>query len=73
MLSGGEHLRMALASEVLSIDEDEVVLSTGEGDEAVPNDAVFAMIGREAPLDFFRRSGVSIRGEWRLGTWVSFG
>ena len=52
---------------------NEVVLSTGEGDEVVPNDAVFAMIGREAPLDFFRRSGVPIRGEWRLGTWVSFG
>ena len=48
------------------------MLSTGEGDEAMPNDAVFAMIGREAPLDFFRRSGVPIRGEWRVGTWVSF-
>ena len=73
VLSGGEHLRMALASEVRTIGEEEVVLSTGEGDETMPNDAVFAMIGREAPLDFFRRSGVPIRGEWRVGTWVSFG
>ncbi len=31
----------------------------------LPNDVVFAMIGREAPLDFFRRCGVRIRGEWR--------
>ena len=33
--------------------------------ETLPNDVVFAMIGREAPLDFFRRSGIPIRGEWR--------
>ncbi|MEM7229275.1 MAG: 4Fe-4S binding protein, partial [Planctomycetota bacterium] len=32
--------------------------------------AVFSMIGREAPLDFFRRSGVHIRGEWRWPAWV---
>ena len=30
------------------------------------------MIGREAPLDFFRRSGIPIRGEWRLSTWLGF-
>ena len=67
VLSGGEHLRMALASEVKAIGEQEVVLSTGEGDEAMPNDAVFSMIGREAPLDFFRRSGVPIRGGMARG------
>ena len=38
----------------------------------VANDVVFAMIGREAPLDFFRRSGVHITGEWRPMTWVAF-
>ena len=25
------------------------------------------MLGREAPLEFFRRSGIPIRGEWRAG------
>src|SRR5258708_11186247 len=30
------------------------------------------MIGREAPLDFFRRSGIPIRGEWSAKTWLSF-
>ena len=29
--------------------------------------------GREAPLDFFRRSGVPIRGEWSPRSFVSFG
>ena len=39
--------------------------------ETIPNDAVFTLIGREPPLDFFRRSGVRIRGEWRATTWIS--
>ena len=31
----------------------------------LPNDAVLTLIGREAPLDFFRKSGIAIAGEWR--------
>ena len=54
---------------------DTEVLLDGE---TLPNDVVFAMIGREAPLDFFRRSGIPIRGEWRpityigLAAWLAF-
>jgi len=33
---------------------------------------VFVMTGREAPLDFFRRSGMAIAGEWRKRTWAGF-
>jgi len=33
---------------------------------------VFTMLGRAAPLEFFRRSGVPIRGEWRTSTKLSF-
>ena len=33
-------------------------------ENAIENDSVFPMIGREAPLDFFRKSGVHIRGDW---------
>ncbi|MEA2736598.1 MAG: NosR/NirI family transcriptional regulator, nitrous oxide reductase regulator, partial [Humisphaera sp.] len=36
----------------------------------IPNDAVFTMIGREPPLEFFRKSGVKIRGEWRVANIV---
>mgnify|MGYP003324825207 CR=1 FL=1 len=45
-------------------EDEEVVL---------PNDAVFSMIGREAPLEFFRRSGVEINGELRAKDWWGFG
>ncbi|MDP6037212.1 MAG: NAD(P)-binding domain-containing protein, partial [Candidatus Latescibacteria bacterium] len=68
----GDSLRLVLGSEVKAIGEGEVVLSQGGVEETVENDAVFTLIGREAPLDFFRRSGVPIRGEWRVGTWISF-
>lgn len=57
-------LDLRLATEVRAIEPGHVVLSTGE---RVDNDVVFTLIGRAAPLDFFRRSGVPIRGEW---TWA---
>ncbi|HXV75171.1 MAG TPA: 4Fe-4S binding protein, partial [Candidatus Polarisedimenticolaceae bacterium] len=34
---------------------------------SLDNDVVFSMIGREAPLEFFRRSGIRIAGEWTPG------
>jgi NosR/NirI family nitrous oxide reductase transcriptional regulator len=61
-------LRLRMASKVKEIRPDSVVLDN----EAISNDVVFVMIGREAPLDFFRRCGIAIRGEWRAKTWVSF-
>jgi len=48
-----------------------VVLDTRGGTEEIPNDAVFEMIGREAPLDFFRRSGIRIAGEIRPMGWAA--
>jgi len=42
-------------------------------EESIPNDNVFALIGREAPLDFFRRSGIPIQGEMRPAAWAALG
>jgi len=53
-------------------DDDTVSVQTDEGVETLPNDALFTLIGREAPLEFFRRSGIPIHGEWRTQTKVSF-
>ncbi len=64
---------LMLPSQVVEIREKEVVLEDGEGQATtLPNDVVFSMIGREPPLDFFRRSGVPIRGEWRVKTYICF-
>lgn len=58
---------------VKEILEGEVRLVNEDGkDETIANDVVFSMIGREPPLDFFRRSKVSIRGEWTGGKLAGF-
>ena len=57
-------INILMKSVVKEIENDDVTLIDRDGNEITfPNDAVFEMIGREAPLDFFRRSGVKIRGE----------
>ncbi len=57
-------ISLLLSSTVKAIEEERVLLEDADGREvALPNDAVFTMIGREPPLDFFRRSGVKLRGE----------
>jgi NAD-dependent dihydropyrimidine dehydrogenase PreA subunit len=44
----------------------------------LPGDAVFVMIGREAPNDFLRRSGIAVPGErpfgrgWTLALFIAF-
>ena len=58
-------------SNVKEIRENEVVIiDSDKNEKTIPNDAVFSMIGREAPLDFFRRSGVKISGELGISGWV---
>lgn len=66
-------LRLMMGGKLKTIREREVIITDSQGvDRTIENEAVFAMIGREPPLDFFRRSGVRIRGEWRRRTWVGF-
>lgn len=67
------HIHLLLGSKVKSIGETDVTLTDAQGkDTVLPNDAVFTMIGREAPLDFFRRSGVRITGEMGVRQWGAF-
>jgi len=65
-------LRLLLPSKLKKIEPARVIITTGEKEEEVlDNDIVFAMIGREAPLAFFRRSGIHISGEWNWGRKIS--
>lgn len=75
-LSDGDDLKLIMPSVVKEISDDEVVLvhegKSGGGsgeEETIENDYVFALIGREPPLDFFRKSNVRIRGE-RTWWWL---
>ncbi len=59
---------------VQEIQPGHVVLVHADGhEERLPNDTVFTMIGREAPLGFFRRSGMRIAGEGRPLSWIAMG
>lgn len=65
---------LAMSTQIVDIRDDAVDLKNADGNvETLPNHIVFSMIGREPPLEFFRRSGIPIRGEWRPKTYISFG
>jgi len=75
---GGTHppgrVTLRLGTQVKAIEPERVrITGAGGQEEALPNDAVFTMIGREAPLEFFRRSGIRIAGEMRAGAWLALG
>jgi thioredoxin reductase/ferredoxin len=61
---------IVLNSTVAGIEQDAVTLKTKAGEERRANDFVFTLIGREPPLDFFRRSGIAIQGETKLAGWL---
>lgn len=64
-------LKLMMASTVERIEPERATLRDSAGDEqSVPAQAVFTMIGREAPLGFFRRSGLRINGEWGWQGWL---
>ena len=65
-------LTLALGTEVTRIEPDKVYLKNS-AEMALPNDVVFTMLGREAPLEFFRRSGIPISGESTLPGWIALG
>lgn len=55
---------LRLVTSVEEIRPGEAILREGDGiGQAVPADAVFVMVGREAPADFLRRCGVGVQGE----------
>ncbi len=64
-------IALRLPSQVKQIAADHVTLKQGEATVSIPNDVVLRLIGREAPLDFFRRSGVPIHGERNWRWWVT--
>jgi NosR/NirI family transcriptional regulator, nitrous oxide reductase regulator len=77
MKAAGSHapgsVRLLLGTQPVRIDPESVTLRNDTGSATtIANDVVFTMLGREAPLEFFRRSGIPIRGEWKTATWVSF-
>jgi len=69
----GGSLSLFMGSALKSITPTHVVISIDGKEQTIPNDVVFTMIGREAPLDFFRRSGIKISGEFSTVNYVGMG
>ena len=66
-------LKRMMESEVKEIKEDKVVLVDKDKNEVVINNSmVFTMIGRELPLDFFKRSKIQMEGELSLTAKLQF-
>ena len=62
---------LLLGTRVQEIGAQDVLLKHDDGrEDRLPNDAVFTMIGREAPLSFFRRSRIAIAGERHALSWT---
>ena len=66
-------IRLLLGSQVKEIQDNSVTLTVGDKEETIENDVVFSMIGREPPLDFFRRSKIGIAGELGAKGWIGMG
>lgn len=59
-------------TQVKEIKPDSVELNGPSGDVELPNEAVFVMIGRQAPVEFLRRCGINMSGHWTIGKIASF-
>jgi len=59
-------VKIILKSQVTEIRAGEVVVDG----TTLANDAVFVLIGREPPLEFFRTSNIPIRGELTKRKWI---
>ncbi|MCM8525557.1 MAG: 4Fe-4S binding protein [Lentisphaeraceae bacterium] len=64
-------IHSVFTSTIKEIRAKSVVLKTREDEREIDNDQVFVMIGKELPLQFFRRSGILMEGEKSL-SWYSF-
>jgi len=66
-------INLEMSTNVTKISTDEVILKTSSGEsKAVENNHVLLATGREAPLDFFRRSKMAISGESTAIGWAAF-
>ncbi|MGF1573678.1 MAG: NAD(P)-binding domain-containing protein, partial [Sumerlaeia bacterium] len=72
--AGNGKIRLLMNTDPKRIEEGKVVLKNSATNQEITleNDHVFALIGREAPLEFFRKSGIAINGEWNVPRMVSF-
>lgn len=71
-LESSGKVTLHMPTNVQDIDENEVTLcGEDDCDNVLQNDYVFTLIGREAPLDFFRKSGIHVTGDRSVKWWFT--
>lgn len=60
-----------MGTSVKKIEAKSVTLKENASEAVIENDYVFALLGREAPLDFFRKSKIGITGEFSGKKWAA--
>ena len=65
-------ITLHMGTNVQDISEKEITLCGGDNeDHVIENEYVFTLIGREAPLDFFRKSGIRVTGDRGTKWWLT--
>ncbi len=58
-------VKLLMGTNLQEINEDHVIVCGEDNEDCkVENDYVFTLIGREPPLDFFRKSSIPVTGDW---------
>jgi NosR/NirI family nitrous oxide reductase transcriptional regulator len=72
-LEGDGKLKLLMETNVKEIKENSVFIVDKKGKESVlDNTMIFTMIGRELPVDFFKRSKIKMEGELSLTAKLQF-
>jgi thioredoxin reductase/polyferredoxin len=64
-------VRILMDTKLVSVGADTVTVATAGAPTTVPADAIFEMIGAEAPLALFKKLGIRMENEWRPGRWLA--
>ena len=67
------NLKILMETNVKEIKENSVLITDKDGNESeLENTMIFTMIGRELPIDFFKRSKIKLEGELTLTAKLQF-
>lgn len=70
-LEAAGKLKLLMGTNLQEINENHVIVCGEDNEDCkVENDYVFTLIGREPPLDFFRKSSIPVTGDWTPKVWT---
>ncbi|MEM0911776.1 MAG: NAD(P)-binding domain-containing protein [Pseudomonadota bacterium] len=72
--NASDKINILTSTQINKIEDDsvEIYLPNQNGTANIQADSVLTMLGREAPLDFFRKSKMAISGEGTMRGWIYF-